>query len=109
LWSAWAVQEAALTWAAHEASLRGVAVHVVMAWRWPMQYRSTNVFGLGTDPSFDIKKSLAAAAAEETTRLGEETRKERDVPIAWETIEGHPARALSRGQLTASLHGSDRH
>jgi nucleotide-binding universal stress UspA family protein len=85
---------AALRWAAHEASLRGVAVHVVMAWQRPMQYGSANVFGLGMDPSIDIEKSLEGAASEETTRLVEETRKERDVPITWETVEGHPAMAL---------------
>ena len=85
---------AALRWAAREASLRAIAVHVVMAWQRPMQYGAPNMFGPGMDPSYDIEKSLAAAGAEETARLVEEARKERDVPMTWETIEGHPAMAL---------------
>jgi nucleotide-binding universal stress UspA family protein len=85
---------AALRWAAQEASLRGVGVHVVMAWQRQRAYGSANVFGVGMDPTFDTEESLASAAAEQAVQLAEETRKERDVPMTWATVEGHPAMAL---------------
>jgi hypothetical protein len=46
------------------------------------------------DPTFDTEESLASAAAEEAVQLAEETRRERDVPMTWATVEGHPAMAL---------------
>jgi nucleotide-binding universal stress UspA family protein len=85
---------AALRWAAQEASLRGVGVHVVTAWQRQRAYGSANVFGVGMDPTFDTEESLAAAAAEEAVHLAEQARKERDVPMTWATVEGHPAMAL---------------
>ena len=65
-----------------------------MVWQRPIQFGASNVFGAGMDPSYDIGSSLATAAAEETARLVEEARKELDVPMTWESIEGHPATAL---------------
>jgi nucleotide-binding universal stress UspA family protein len=85
---------AALRWAAQEAGLRDIGVHVVMAWQRQRAYGSANVFGVGMDPTFDTEESLAATAAQEATRLAEETSKEHDVPMTWETVEGHPAAAL---------------
>jgi nucleotide-binding universal stress UspA family protein len=84
----------ALEWAAQEAGLRGVAVHVVMAWQRQQTFGSANVFGVGMDPTFDTEESLAAAAAQMATRLVEDAGKEGDVPMTWETVEGHPATAL---------------
>jgi nucleotide-binding universal stress UspA family protein len=85
---------AALDWAIQEAGLRGIGVHVVMAWQRQRAYGSANMFGRAMDPTFDTEESLASAAAEEAVHLAEETRKERDVPMTWATVEGHPATAL---------------
>jgi nucleotide-binding universal stress UspA family protein len=85
---------AALRWAAQEASLRGVGVHVVMAWQRQRAYGFANVFGVGMDPTFDTEESLAKEAVEEAMRLVEGAGRKREVSMTWATVEGHPAMAL---------------
>lgn len=85
---------AALEWAIREARLRNSTVHTVMAWQQPTAYGASNAFGLGMDPAFESQKVLADLADEKATQLVDEASQGHEVPITWETVEGHPALAL---------------
>lgn len=85
---------AALEWAVAEARVRGCGVKIVMAWQHPQAYGAADVWGLGTDPSLDAAEVLASAADAEAERLAEQAAPARDVPMTWETVEGHPAEVL---------------
>ncbi len=87
---------AALHWAVEEARLRGVGLHLVMAWQHPQFYGAADVWALGMDPSGDAGQILADAADTEITRLGNEAGQGQSVAITWEAVDGHPAEVLVR-------------
>jgi nucleotide-binding universal stress UspA family protein len=92
----------ALDWAVREAGQRGASVHAVMAWEYPQAY-ATNVWGLGMDPTLDIKEGLATATAAEASRIAGEVGEAEDMAITSAAVEGHPARALLQAAEDADL------
>ncbi|MBT8159543.1 MULTISPECIES: universal stress protein [Arthrobacter] len=94
---------AAVHWAVGEARLRGVRLHLVMAWQYPQYYGATDGWGLGVDPSGDSGTILARAADTEITRLGKEAGEGQNVAITWEAVEGHPAEVLVRTGKDAAM------
>jgi nucleotide-binding universal stress UspA family protein len=91
---------AALNWALDEAELRGVGVHVVMAWQNPVVYNPPNIMAVGVAVSGD---DLAAAALSEVERITADAGQNRKATITSEAVEGHPAEALISAAHGASL------
>lgn len=85
---------AALEWAIAEAQLRGVAVHVIIAWERITGPGATSGWAVGMGGPPDNTDPVMTTARAEVTRLGEKAAKGHDVKISCEAIEGHPARVL---------------
>lgn len=94
---------AALEWAVSEARLRGMDLHLVMAWQQPQYYGTSNGWALGMDPSGDSTTILAQAAETEISRAGNEARLGHKVAVTWEAVEGHPAEVLVRTGEDAAM------
>ena len=93
---------AALEWAIREAKVRAISVHILVVWQYP-HTTSASAWGLGMDPSPDVREAVAAASAEAASRLGLKASAQGDVATTWEVIEGNPARALLAASEDADL------
>lgn len=94
---------ASVHWAVAEARLRGVGVHLVMAWQQPQFYGAANDLVLGMDPSGDTGTILADAAEIELDRFGAEAGQGQASVISWEAVEGHPAEVLVQASQDAAM------
>jgi beta-phosphoglucomutase family hydrolase len=94
---------ASVHWSVTEAGLRGVGVHLVMAWQQPQPYGAANDLVLGMDPSGDMGRILADAAEIELSRFGAEAEQGQRSVISREAVEGHPAEVLVQAGRDAAM------
>lgn len=88
---------AALRWAIREASSRGVAVHAVTAWEFPMESTFGDMTTVGDfHPVIAAEEILVAALADAGVATDDET-------VTTTPVEGHPAEVLMQMAEGAEL------
>lgn len=88
---------AALRWAVREASTRGLAVHVVSAWEYPMESTFGDMATVGDfHPVVAAEKILMTALADAGVAADDET-------VTTAPVEGHPAEVLMQVAAGAEL------
>jgi nucleotide-binding universal stress UspA family protein len=93
---------AALEWSIREARVRSCRMHILVVWQYP-HATSASAWGLGMDPSPDIREAVSTATAEAANRLGLTASSQSGVATTWEAIEGFPARVLITASEDAEL------
>jgi len=87
---------AALAWAARQATLTGSTLEVVMAWQWPTAYGFPPYYPADFDPAEDARKLLDGA-------VSEVRRDHPDITVRPVLIDGNPAPSLVERSLGADL------